>query len=507
MNFNPSSGFPEFPVRVEPTLEFTDEKSVNELHQYWRSNAFEGYLERFWPGELSHGDWIARIRTVLTQSVPNFANADIEYFAAGTFNRIYKITNPNWPDVYLFRVSIPVEPFFKTESEVATMEYVRRHTSLPIPRVIAFSSSDANELGHEWILMEMLKGVPLRTAWETMSEPTKGRFFTELAGHVKGLLALRFSKFGSIYFSDVADRVVPKDSALPDESANGTKHSDNMDTGIGPDAGFVIGRIVAQDFFFDKRIHFTASRGPFQTTRELIDARVELLSQRIQNLSVNPGDPYYCENDLELANHKDRIHELFDRLKALVPRLVPQENGPEDARVLWHDDLSEHNLLVDPVTYKLTGVIDWEAVSIVPAYETYNGLPAFLSFREFRPMPLTLLVRGGKPDEATELSKKMKDESNMKPIQDAYHKVVGPLYDESCDATRKRVAGKQGLARQLDVAGFQHRPWATEVWMAENGYFNDEVNGGKAAGTAHANGAETETNGTATTTNGTGATA
>ena len=55
---------------------------------------------------------------------------------------------------HIMRVAIPVEPFFKTESEVATMDYVRKHTSLPVPRVLAYDSSTSNQVGFEWIVMD-----------------------------------------------------------------------------------------------------------------------------------------------------------------------------------------------------------------------------------------------------------------------------------------------------------------------------------------------------------------
>jgi aminoglycoside phosphotransferase len=66
------------------------------------------------------------------------------------------------------RVSLPVDPRYKTESEVATTEFVRQKTSLPVPRIIAFDSHE-NELGFEWILMDMMPGLTLRKRWRKMS--------------------------------------------------------------------------------------------------------------------------------------------------------------------------------------------------------------------------------------------------------------------------------------------------------------------------------------------------
>ncbi|SPQ20349.1 d406d4af-371f-4407-8a8e-1412fa41580a [Thermothielavioides terrestris] len=475
------SRFPDvgFPIRVSQTQK-QHISPADDLHRYWRSQAEEGYLERYWPDNLDHDAWINTIRRLLLESFPEFADAEIKYFANGTFNRLYSITHAGWNKSYLFRVSIPVEPFFKTESEIATMEYVRRHTSIPVPRVVAFSSSDDNELGYEWILMEMMPGEPLRKVWNAMPEPARVEFFAELAGHVKQLAALRFSAFGNIYFADVADQVLS--SSLPRPSQLDAGVDDAVDKDIGPDGAFVLGRIVSQDFFFDKRVYYPGSRGPFQTTRELVDARVALLGKRISDLSPTEGQAWYCENDRELARHQDRVYALFDQLKALVPQLVPPDNGPEDVGVLWHDDLSEHNLLVDPTTFKLTAVVDWESVSVVPAYETHDCIPAFLSDRDWRPTPLTLLARGVPPNDEAIAADKRRRAAELGAARRAYFGALGPLYDDAAPETRLRVRAKQGLAKQLEIASFQHRPWWTAAWLAENGF------GGNSCGSCRADG-------------------
>lgn len=305
-----------------------------DLHKYWRNQAEEGYLERYWP-DAEDNTWITNIRTILSRHFPALADCKITYFNKGTFNRLYKLTSTTWEGkAYLFRISIPVDPFFKTESEVATMEYVRRHSSMPVPRVIGYSSSDDNELGHEWSIIEMMPGQPLRTCWPTMDEDSRAAVFSELAEHVKQLVSLRFSKYGNIYFSDIAHRVLPgaeqpagltttgfqgvvdrdvaTKSPVADTSAilavaesdmmstvaespflsaiadsdmmssvvemqdasrtpprSSLKSSDDGDFVVDKDMGaggaFVLGHIVAQDFFFEQRIYYPAPRGPFDS--------------------------------------------------------------------------------------------------------------------------------------------------------------------------------------------------------------------------------------------------
>lgn len=519
-----------FPIRFSSTKANNIHKT-SDLHRYWRNHAIDGYLERYWPGELDDEAWIRSIRAILAQKFPHFANSEIKYFAAGTFNRLYSISGKDWVNTYIFRVSIPVEPFYKTESEVATMEYIRQHSTIPVPRVYAFSSSDANELGFEWILLEMINGIPIREAWSKMSEAARFALFTELAEHTKGLLQLRFSELGNIYFSDVADQVnaihqpltsltnrdMPKmngemskangetsktngemrktngeihksngdvqkmnremhktNGTIPKTNGeankpNGTKDMSNFNVDIGPNKRFIIGRIVAQDFFFDKRIHYPVSRGPFRTTRELIDTRMELLGRRIQDLTTTPGEPYYCEIDLAVARNKHLVQAVFEQFKALVPHLVPVDNGPEDACVLFHDDISQHNLLVDPVTFKLASVVDWESVNIMPAYEVNGGIPIYLTDRDFRPTPLFELDRGTPPNDEWLAAKAREREAEYGPVRRKVLEVIGPIFDIPSPEVQRRVKAKQELARQLDIENFERRPWATAAWMAKNG--------------------------------------
>ncbi|KAL1835867.1 hypothetical protein VTJ49DRAFT_5960 [Mycothermus thermophilus] len=476
----------DFPIRVSDT--YQRRPTPPDLHRYWRSHEEYGYLERYWPDD-DHECWVKNIRSILARHAPSLASADIKYFAKGTFNRLYSLMNPDWDGkAYIFRVSIPVEPFFKTESEIATMEYVRRHTSMPIPRVVAFSSSDDNELGHEWIIMEMMPGEPLRTLWPTMPEEARVAVFAELAQHAKQLVSLRFSKFGSIFFSDVADLVLPKGEPsspsvspvqTPDQTTT-TTDDDKMDKDIGPGDAFVLGRLVAQDFFFDKRIYYPGSRGPFTTTRSLIDMRATLLEWRLHDLSPIPNQPWYSEMDREVSHHYNRILAIFQRLKALIPRLVPEQNGPEDVGVLWHDDLSEHNLLLDPVTFKLTAVLDWESVSVVPAYETHDARPAWLSDRDWRPTPLVHLARGVPRNDEWLAAERVRRVGEMGSAREAYHEIVGKLYHED-EETGTRARRKQKVAWFLAVDMLLRWPWWAEEWMREEGLWEEGADGGLTA--------------------------
>ena len=51
------------------------------------------------------------------------------------------------------RVARRFMPRLKTESEVATINYLRQKTSVPVPTIYHYDSNPYNRLGGEWILM------------------------------------------------------------------------------------------------------------------------------------------------------------------------------------------------------------------------------------------------------------------------------------------------------------------------------------------------------------------
>lgn len=104
---------------------------------------------------------------------------DVSFQAAGAFNRLYLVVRIDRP--LIMRVSRPVHPTYKTRGEVATLQWVRANTSIPVPRVIAFDDSNNNEIGFEWILMERMPGSPAYQRWRKMSMDQKVSLTKQLA--------------------------------------------------------------------------------------------------------------------------------------------------------------------------------------------------------------------------------------------------------------------------------------------------------------------------------------
>lgn len=88
--------------------------------------------------------------------------------------------------------------------------YILEYVSVPVPRIIARSSTADNELGFDWILMEKVSGVTLKSVWHELDVEAKDR---ETRVVVQCIRQLRgqcfFGAVGSLYFrEDLLDEAV-----------------------------------------------------------------------------------------------------------------------------------------------------------------------------------------------------------------------------------------------------------------------------------------------------------
>lgn len=98
----------------------------------------------------------ARGKTTSTDA-PLCARASVYFLAVGCWNRAFIVvpcggtSEGSTPRELIFRVSLPaIAQFSKVTAEVATMEWVRRETEIPVPEVLAFAGNRENEVGYEW---------------------------------------------------------------------------------------------------------------------------------------------------------------------------------------------------------------------------------------------------------------------------------------------------------------------------------------------------------------------
>ena len=186
------------------------------------------------------------------------------------------------------RVALPAYPTKKTDSEVATLQWVRQHTSIPVPQVYAYSSFSQNgPLGYEWILMERMPGEKYAVLEDSLSHDAQIALATTLAGWVDSLTRIPFAQIGSLY--RLSETLAP-DFSIDSHATLATIHrqplhstSDRLPSHVTVqsvstccNAGSptndgnpsVLGTPIFQPFFGDWRLEYDFDRGPFATVHD-----------------------------------------------------------------------------------------------------------------------------------------------------------------------------------------------------------------------------------------------
>ncbi|RPA88715.1 hypothetical protein L873DRAFT_1824142 [Choiromyces venosus 120613-1] len=350
----------------------------------------------------------------------------IIYLAEGAFNKLYTVSastdssDSSELKAYVFRVSLPVEPFYKTTSEVAMLTYIRRCTTIPVPEVIAYSATAENELGFEWILMEKVHGVPLREVWPRMAISAKEEITKEVASCVLQMRALcRFDAIGSLYCR----------GALEEE--------EGVDVLDAKHDAYVMGPLVTAFFFVGGRW-----------------LKVELEDMKLLQESTEDAADYDKDLAEDVPDIVHATHKLQDLLPSIFCRpstpLGASPDPPKGEFVLYHHDLSLSNVIVDPATYKVTGIVDWECVGIITTWgDTY---PQFLVGPEADEEPEALA--DGETDKCL---LKMWDDWDKMQLRKMFDTVLGQCRDSGMQELKRE------FSMQLYMLGFSVR--FVERWL------------------------------------------
>lgn len=268
----------------------------------------------------------------------------VYFHTAGTYNKLYLVDSVRGR--FIMRVSLPVEPGAKTRGEVATLQLVRRKTDVPVPKVIAFDDTSLNEIGFEWILMELMPGRPAYYRWRRMSMAQKETLVARVADFQAQLFRIGpgFRSIGTI--STASDAPDP-------------------------------GAIVSSVFFSGPHFHYTVPRGPFNSSHDWLRAHLMII--------IKEHTTALATADAAEREYAEVVLRVTRKLLRLLPKIFPQLIHPAERTVLWHDELSLMNLMVDD-RGRITAVIDWECVSTMPRWVAAQ-MPEFLKGAERKEKP------------------------------------------------------------------------------------------------------------------------
>ncbi|KAF1943242.1 hypothetical protein EJ02DRAFT_443490 [Clathrospora elynae] len=211
---------------------------------------------------------------------------------------------------------------FSTKSEVATLAFVRKKTSIPVPQVIAHDADLKNELGFEWMLMER----------HEVSWLKKSLLVQQIAEYTAQLFRIEFSGIGSLYF----------------EGYNNDNNDNNE---------YTAGETIQPPFFKSTNITLDIPCGPFPSSQAYLTARLQITEHFASKLDLEDEDD---------AERYADIQPVLSSLRTVIPCLFPNTSP-------------EHMLRGD-----LVSIVDWECVTTAPPWQAVQ-LPQFLKGPTYDP--------------------------------------------------------------------------------------------------------------------------
>ncbi|RMZ79907.1 hypothetical protein DV738_g3067, partial [Chaetothyriales sp. CBS 135597] len=278
----------------------------------------------------------------------------------GGFNRAFVLRLDNGASIVArvpFSVAGPAR--LTTNSEVATMEYIRRHTSIPVPAVLDWSDDPQNPVGTEYIIMEHAVGVQLHQQWPSMTAAKQLDVVKALGHFAREMYKLQFPAFGSLYF---ADAPVEKDRLIP----------------IG--GGFSVGPHCGTRYWpgqpGDERSYQRRppNHGPWTTHEQYCRGLVDAGYSRVPPTTPPDILEYKgtVEEHLSLSNVAQQTLLQLSQSDALKPVERP---------MLLHHDMNKRNIFVsEDNPGQITSIIDWQSSSIEPVHHYSDGRPDLCDF-------------------------------------------------------------------------------------------------------------------------------
>ncbi|QSS65906.1 hypothetical protein I7I51_06757 [Histoplasma capsulatum] len=282
----------------------------------------------------------------------------------GGFSRAFVITTNNGRQVVAkFPTSVAGPARYVTNSEVATITYLRRHTKIPIPAILDWCDDPTNPIGSAYIIMEHAGGVQLQEVWADVPVHVKVKIVGAICFSILPISQLDFPAYGSLYFADTA--------FLDADSMQRIDTDDQFCIGPHCRSTYWDCNVGEQRYYAFKK----PNRGPWPDLSSYASALIDVGFSRLP-----PAD--HPTLQLPQASYQGSLNkhlELLNVAQALFPKLIQHPKIQSNATpTLFHPDLHMRNIFVskdDPTT--VTGFIDWQCTSVEPSFYYADDVPDF----------------------------------------------------------------------------------------------------------------------------------
>lgn len=301
------------------------------------------------------------------------ANAELQIRSIGPIHegkhhKIYKVELVDGRS-YVLRIpyQIGLKEYRKSrmQSEVATMDFLKKKHSLLMPNVSSWSPTADNRLGCEYMLLDFVAGDTLMHSWQPGSMDLKAKSVTikPIVDSLETILTTEFNKFGSLYFTeDVASEY---QNDLPYDGETDTELADRWRIGPTTESRFWKGRHANIGAPF---------RGPFESAKDYLQATADVQLAYIEDdMGTRMLDPALKQ---QLLGAK----KVFEWYSKLANTMFNDSSIPNDlfSPRLHNPDLNPINIIHRTEPEK-TYVLDFENTAIRPWI--LHGSPSFVRNR------------------------------------------------------------------------------------------------------------------------------
>ncbi|KAK7203265.1 altered inheritance of mitochondria protein 9, mitochondrial [Myxozyma melibiosi] len=309
----------------------------------------------------------------------------------GKHHRIYLVQMDDQSQ-YILRIPYPLDLSWEArrarmQSEVATMDFMRKKWDMRIPKVVSWSPTADNPIRREYMMMEYVSATNLMSKWHPIQGSIADRApaLGVVVNLLEGILATRFNGFGSLYFTENVDAKLQ--DKLPYEGEEDKELVDRWRLGPSVESSFWQNGIDHEG---------STDRGPWYDPHDYL---VAVAKAHITAYRVLLSDPMVATSELGLF--LPTWLDTYEKYAYVAPRLIPDVPADSDllSPRLYHPDMDPTNILVKiaeakgdattPFTIPGTNkaytdpyLLDWEGASIKPYF--LHGAPKFINYTGYK---------------------------------------------------------------------------------------------------------------------------
>ncbi|KAF1957339.1 hypothetical protein CC80DRAFT_592624 [Byssothecium circinans] len=275
--------------------------------------------------------------------------ANLTKLAESTTNRVFEISFKDNSSILArmpYHICTPNR--YKIASEVATLDFVRKH-GIAAPKVLGYEIEE-NAVGTEYMFMEKMEGKPIGIAWFDLTKKQQGDVLFAFVEMEKKLFGMEIPACGSLYYA----RDLP----------SGVRRIEIPNA----EGRLCVGPYASYEWWDGERREMDIDRGPFTDALSALQAPAlkEISWARPQARPRLPFVRQYREGLKYEKQHPDGYIKALSDYLLLTPHLIPA-SSTFTTPLLRHPYPHPINILVDE-NYTVTGYLNWQAAVVLPTF-------------------------------------------------------------------------------------------------------------------------------------------